>query len=167
MAFFPGGFGTGDEVFEALTLTQTGKQPVLPIVLVDEPGGTYWKSFEAFVRGEMLGKGMISPEDVGLLRITDDVAEAVEEIVRFYRVYHSQRYVVDSLVFRLRRPLAAATLAEVNARFADILDGPVEQTPGPLKAEGGELPDLPRLILPFRRTGFARLRALIDLINQS
>ena len=167
MAFFPGGFGTCDEAFEALTLTQTGKQPVLPLVLVDEPGGSYWKSFEEFVRREMVAKGMISSEDLGLFRITDDVAEAVDEIVRFYRVYHSQRYVVDSLVLRLRRPLATATVAEISASFADVLDGPAEQTPGPLKAENDELPDLPRLVLPFKRTGFARLRALIDRINQS
>jgi uncharacterized protein (TIGR00730 family) len=167
MAFFPGGFGTCDEAFEALTLTQTGKQPVLPLVLVDEPGGSYWKSFEEFVRREMVAKGMISPEDLGLFRITDDLAEAVDEIVQFYRVYHSQRYVIDSLVFRLRRPLVPATLAEINSRFADIFDGPAEQVPGPLKAENDEFPDLPRLVLPFKRTGFARLRALIDVINQS
>src|SRR3989454_10337121 len=158
MAFFPGGFGTCDEAFEALTLTQTGKQPVLPLVLVDEPGGTYWKRFEEFVRGEMMAKGMISPEDADLFRITDDVDEAVDEILKFYRVYHSQRYVVDHLVFRLSRPLPAATVADLNARFAEILDGPIEQVPGPLKAENGELPDLPRLILPFKRTVFSRLR---------
>jgi uncharacterized protein (TIGR00730 family) len=167
MAFFPGGFGTGDEAFEALTLIQTGKQPVLPLVLVDEPGGSFWKSFEEFVRREMMAKGMISPEDPSLFRITDDAAEAVDEITRFYRVYHSQRYVADDLVFRLRRPLAAAILDEINGRFADILDGAAEQAPGPLKAENEEHPDLPRLILPFKRTGFARLRALIDVINQS
>jgi uncharacterized protein (TIGR00730 family) len=167
MAFFPGGFGTGDEVFEALTLTQTGKQPVLPLVLVDEPGGTYWKSFGEFIRGEMLDRGMISAEDPGLFRITDDVDEAVAEILDFYRVYHSQRYVGDSLVVRLRRALSAGTLTELTMRFADILDGPAEQTPGPLKAENGEFPDLPRLILPFNRASFARLRQLVDFLNRS
>src|SRR5215831_82880 len=89
MAFFPGGFGTCDEVFEALTLTQTGKQPVLPLVLVDEPGGTYWRRFEEFVRGDLAARGMISPEDARLYRMTDDASEAVEEVLRFYRVYHS------------------------------------------------------------------------------
>jgi uncharacterized protein (TIGR00730 family) len=167
MAFFPGGFGTCDEAFEALTLTQTGKQPILPIVLVDEPGGTYWKHFEAFVRGELAAKGMISPEDADLFRITDDVNEAVNEVLSFYRIYHSQRYVVDRLVFRLLRPLSPKTLTELSARFSDILDGPAEQAPGPLKAENGELPDLPRLILPFNRTIFSRLRQLVDFINQS
>jgi uncharacterized protein (TIGR00730 family) len=167
MAFFPGGFGTCDEAFEALTLTQTGKQPVLPLVLVDEPGGTYWKRFEEFVRGEIAAKGMISPEDADLFRITDDVNEAVSEVLSFYRVYHSQRYVIDQLVVRLFRPLSPKTLAELNARFSDILDGQAEQAPGPLKAENGELPDLPRLILPFNRTIFSRLRHLVDFINES
>ncbi|HEV8441492.1 MAG TPA: TIGR00730 family Rossman fold protein [Methylomirabilota bacterium] len=167
MAFFPGGFGTCDEAFEALTLTQTGKQPALPLVLVDEPGGTYWKRFEEFVTGELVPRGMITPEDAGLFRITDDVNEAAEEILNFYRVYHSQRYVVDRLVFRLVRPLSAGTLADLNARFSDILDGPAEQTPGPLKAESGEFPELPRLVLPFNRSAFSRLRQLIDFINAS
>ena len=167
MAFFPGGFGTCDEAFEALTLTQTGKQPVLPVVLVDEPGGTYWRSFEDFIRRHMVSKGMISPEDAELFRVTDDVDEAADEILNFYRVYHSQRYVVDDLVFRLLRPLPGAALAELNGRFSDILDGLAEQAPGPLKAENGEFPELTRLILPFNRKAFARLRPLIDFINRT
>jgi len=167
MAFFPGGFGTCDETFEALTLTQTGKQPVLPLVLLDEPGGTYWKRFEEFVQGEMVAKEMISPEDAALFRITDDVDEAVDEILKFYRVYHSQRYVIDRLVFRLLRSLSAVTLDDMNARFADILDGPVEQAAGPLKAEYGELPELPRLVLPFKRADFSRIRQIIDVVNSS
>jgi uncharacterized protein (TIGR00730 family) len=167
MAFFPGGFGTCDEAFEALTLIQTGKQPVLPLVLVDEPGGTYWKRFDEFVRGELVPRGMIAPEDAELYRITDDVNEAVNEVLSFYRVYHSQRYVVDQLVFRLMYPLSAKRLDELNGRFSDILDGAAEQTPGPLRAENGELPDLPRLVLPFNRTIFSRLRQLVDFINES
>ena len=167
MAFLPGGFGTGDEVFEALTLTQTGKQSVLPLVLIDEPGGTYWKSFEAFIREQMLPKGMISPDDLGLIRITDDVERAVAEILGFYQVYHSQRFVGDDLVLRLRRPLSPAALAELNARFADILEGEAEQSPGPLRSERDEFPDLPRLVLPFDRAGFSRLRQLVDFVNQS
>jgi uncharacterized protein (TIGR00730 family) len=167
MAFFPGGFGTGDEVFEALTLTQTGKQPVLPLVLVDEPGGSYWKRFEEFVSGEMLAKGMISPADTALFRVTDDVDDAVAEILNFYRVYHSQRYVGDTLVFRLRRALSTAALADLNAKFSDVLGAAAEQAPGPLKGEHDELHELPRLVLPFNRTTFSRLRPLIDFINQS
>ena len=167
MAFLPGGFGTGDEAFEALTLVQTGKSPVLPLVMLDEPGGTYWKSFDEFVRREMVGRGLVSPNDPGLFRITDDAERAAAEIEGFYRVYHSQRYVRDALVLRIRRPLAAAALADLNARFGDILSAPAEQAPGPLAAEGEELPDLPRLVLPFTRTDFARLRILLDFVNAS
>jgi len=167
MAFFPGGFGTCDEAFEALTLTQTGKATVLPIVLVDAPGGTYWKSFVEFMQRGMVAEGMISADDVRLFRVTDDVEEAVAEIESFYRVFHSQRYVGDTLVFRLQRPLPAGALDALSGRFADILTGPAEQSAGPLEAEDEEYPDLPRLVLPFDRTGFSRLRLLIDFVNQS
>ncbi len=167
MAFFPGGFGTCDEAFEALTLIQTGKAGVLPVVFVDAPGGTYWRSLMAFVEREQVAQGMITPDDLKLFRVTDDLESAAAEIEGFYRVFHSQRYVGDTLVLRLTRPLADRALAEIDERFSDILTGPVEQSPGPLEAEHGEYPDLVRLVLPFKRTGFSRLRLLIDFINQS
>jgi len=167
MAYLPGGFGTCDEAFESLTLVQTGKAATVPIVLVDAPGGTFWRSVREFVEGEMVAKGMISPADPSIFRMTDDVEEAAAEIERFYRVFHSQRYVGDHLVFRLRRPLGPGVLADLSARFEDILAGPVEQAAGPLPAEGNDLPELPRLVLPFRRTGFGRLRQLIDQVNQA
>jgi uncharacterized protein (TIGR00730 family) len=165
MTFLPGGFGTADEAFEALTLIQTGKSPVLPIVMLDEPGGTYWKTFDEFVRREMVGRGMVSRNDPDLYRITDDVEKAAAEVEGFYRNYHSQRYVRDVLVLRIRRPLAAAALADLNSRFADILSAPADQSKGPLPGEGDELLDLPRLVLPFTRSDFARLRDLLDLVN--
>jgi len=165
MAFLPGGFGTADEAFEALTLIQTGKSPVLPLVMLDEPGGTYWKTFDTFVRREMVGRGMVGSSDPDLYRITDDVETAAAEVETFYRNYHSQRYVRGSLVLRMRRPSAAEDLAELNARFGDIMTGPAVQAPGPVAGEGDELPDLPRLVLPFNRSGFSRLRSLIDVVN--
>src|SRR5438552_7602359 len=165
MTFLPGGFGTADEAFEALTLIQTGKSPVLPLVMLDEPGGTYWKTFDTFVRREMVGRGLVGASDPDLYRITDDVEAAAAEIESFYRNYHSQRYVRDSLVLRMRRPLPAETLAELNARFTDIMTGPAVQAPGPVAGEGEELPELPRLVLPFNRSGFSRLRSLIDVVN--
>ena len=107
MAFLPGGFGTADEAFEALTLIQTGKSPVLPLVMLDEPGGTYWKTFDEFIRREMVGRGTVSPNDPELYRVTDDVEQAAAEVEGFYKLYHSQRYVRDALVLRIRRPIAA------------------------------------------------------------
>jgi uncharacterized protein (TIGR00730 family) len=167
MTFLPGGFGTADEAFEALTLSQTGKSTIVPLVMLDEPGGTYWKKFDEFVRQEMVGRAMVSPNDPGLYRITDDVEKAAAEVEGFYRVYHSQRYVRDMLVLRIRHLLSASALADLNARFADMLHASAEQSPGPLPGEGDELPDLPRLVLPFNRSDFARLRSLLDFVNAS
>jgi len=167
MAFFPGGFGTGDEVFESLTLIQTGKAELVPVVLVDAPGGAYWRKWLEFVQEQMVGTGMISPEDMALFRVTDSVEEAAREIERFYRVFHSHRYVGESLVIRLRSALPAAVVPEISLRFSDILKGPAEQIPHGLEAERGEFQDLPRLVLPFNRSGFSRLRQLIDFINAS
>jgi hypothetical protein len=165
MAFFPGGFGTGDEVFESLTLIQTGKAELVPVVLVDAPGGAYWRKWLEFVQEQMVGTGMISPEDMALFRVTDSVEEAAREIEGFYRVFHSHRYVGESLVIRLRSELPAAAVSEISLRFSDILKGPAEQAPHALEAERGEFQELPRLVLPFNRAGFSRLRQLIDFIN--
>jgi hypothetical protein len=138
---------------------------MLPLVMVDAPGGGYWKSVASLIQSEMAERGMVSSDDADLFRVTDDVDVALAEVDNFYRVFHSQRFVGDNLVFRLRRPLGAEALAEIDARFDDILEGSVEQTSGPLAAEAGELPEMPRLILPFDRKGYGRLRKLVDFIN--
>jgi uncharacterized protein (TIGR00730 family) len=78
---FPGGFGTLDELFEALTLIQTGKILDFPIVLF---GSGYWSRLLDWIRERPLADGMISPEDVELLVVTDDEAEAVETVVACY-----------------------------------------------------------------------------------
>ena len=167
MAFFPGGFGTGDEVFESLTLIQTGKAEIVPVVLVDVPGGVYWKRWVDFVREQMVETGMISPEDMNLFRVTDSLEEAAAEFERFYRVFHSYRFVGESLVIRLKRAVPPAKVSEISLRFSDILKGPAEQVPQALEAERGEFQELPRLVLPFNRSGFSRLRQLIDFLNAS
>lgn len=167
ICLFPGGFGTSDEAFEVLTLVQTGKSPVIPVVLLDEPGGQYWKTWEGLVSQEMVGRGLISSDDMHLLRLADDAEVAAREILDFYKVYHSQRWVGEHLVFRLNRPLAPAVLAALQARFEDILKGRIEQVSGPLPQEGEELPGLPRLVLPAVRTNYGRLRLLIDAINRA
>lgn len=166
---YPGGFGTLDETFEVLTLLQTGKQSLLPMVLVDEPGGTYWKNVEKFFGQQLLADGWISPEDVHLYKVTDSNEEAVEEILRFYRVYHSMRYVNDTLAMRLTVPLSPEHLDRLNTEFSDIVvSGRIEQV-GALPEESGEpeLAHLPRLTFHFNRRNLGRLRQLIDAINQS
>jgi len=167
VCYLPGGFGTCDEAFEVLTLIQTGKTRLIPVILLDVPGGTYWKTWETFVRGQMVEQDLISGEDVHLYRLANSVEEAAREILGFYRVFHSQRVVGEHLVLRLRRPLSEQALADLQREFEDILKGPAEQVPGPLPAEGDEYPDLPRLVLPFNRTNYGRLRLLIDSLNKS
>jgi uncharacterized protein (TIGR00730 family) len=164
----PGGFGTLDEGLEVLTLLQTGKHDMMPVVLLDQPGGDYWTAFDQFVRRHLLDRGMIGEEDLSLYRMTDRVEEAVDEILHFYRVYHSMRYVRTNLVFRLQQPLDEALLEEINDRFHDILaEGRFTQG-GPLSEEHDEsdLAAMPRLIFHFDRRSFGRLRQLIDYINQ-
>ncbi|MCH7704671.1 MAG: LOG family protein [Planctomycetes bacterium] len=167
IVLFPGGFGTQDEGFEAITLVQTGKTSPVPIVMCDEPGGTYWQHWQTYVKAELLGNAMIDPEDTGLFYVTDRAEDAVEHIVRFYRCYHSSRWVGDDFVMRLMHPLSPALLAEINRDFADILtSGKYEQHDGPIDGEDGAHPDKPRLVCRFNRRSVGRLRQLIDRVNE-
>ncbi len=168
VVLFPGGFGTHDECFEALTLIQTGKSHLFPIVMVDEPGGNYWTLWQRFIQEGLVARGYISPHDTSLYRITDSVAEAVRLVVNFYQVYHSLRYVRGELVLRLQRPLPAELLERIRREFADILAGgdfEVLSEGLPDEANEPELMHLPRLKFRFQRQAVGRLRQLVDLIN--
>lgn len=167
VCLLPGGFGTLDEGMEVLTLIQTGKRDMIPVVLLDAPGGDYWRGFEAFLRDKLLARGMIGPADMSLLRVTDNVEEAVGEILGFFRVYHSMRYVRERLVLRLVRPIDDALLETLNARFADIVVRGSITRSGPLAEEKDEtdLAELPRLVFQFNRYDQGRLRQLIDCLN--
>jgi uncharacterized protein (TIGR00730 family) len=166
VALFPGGFGTQDEGFEALTLIQTGKAPLVPIVMLEQLGGTYWLQWRAYVKSELLHNGMINEQDMHLFCITDDVDVAVRDVIGFYSVYHSMRYVGDELVLRLQRPVSRATLERVNDEYGQILTGGrIEQGPI-LSAENGEFPDLPRITMRFDRKSCGLLRRCIDTINR-
>ena len=164
-ALFPGGFGTIDETFEALTLLQTGKSTIVPIVFVEAGPRPYWRTWDAWLRSTQVEGGFIAPDDLAFYRIVDSVEDAVREVEGFYRVFHSMRIVGDNLVFRLQRPLTSADLVEIQERFDDILKGRVDQVSGPAPQERPEFVELPRLIIPFTRTSYSRLRLLIDFIN--
>ncbi len=164
VALFPGGFGTMDETFEALTLLQTGKSVLVPMVLVEAGGVPYWRRFDEWVQ-HLVALGLIDAEDARLYRVVPGVEEAVGEILGFYRVFHSARIVGENLVVRLQRTLPEAALREIEGRFEDILKGPVDQVAGPVPQELNEFPELPRLILPFNRSSYGRLRLLIDAVN--
>ena len=164
VVLFPGGFGTQDEGYEALTLIQTGKAPLVPVVMVDHPGGSYWKNWQRYVNDELLAYGMISEEDLALFHVTDDPQEAAHHVLHFYRNYHSQRFVQDTLVLRMLRPLTDAQLEQINEEFADLVtDGRIEQG-GALAGEKQHMA-LPRLKLLFTKRDYGRLRMLIDRIN--
>jgi uncharacterized protein (TIGR00730 family) len=165
VAYFPGGFGTMDETFELLTLMQTGKSTIVPVVLLEAGPKPYWRIWNRWMGATLVERKLISLEDTAFYRIVDTAAEAVEEILNFYRVFHSSRIVGDVLAFRLQRALSESELAAVQTRFEDILKGPADQSAGPLPPEGSEFPTLPRLVLPFNRTSYGRLRQLIDFIN--
>ncbi len=168
VALFPGGFGTMDEGFEVLTLMQTGKTRIFPLVLVDKPGGTYWQTWLEFLRGHLLTQGLISPDDFNFIIHCESVECAVEHIVNFYRNYHSSRWVGARLVLRLERPLSEALITRMNTDFADVLASGTFLQGGPLAVEASEpeLAHLPRLVFQPKRRNFGRLRKVFDAVNE-
>ncbi len=164
IALFPGGFGTHDEGFEVLTLIQTGKSPIVPLVMVDAPGDDYWQQWHQYVIDHLLAKGMISEDDLNLYFVTDDTKEAAHHVFDFYRNYHSQRFVKDKLVLRIHRPLSDDQLDELNTEFSSLIEeGVIEQT-GPLEGEADHL-ELHRLSWISTRKDYGILRKLIDRVN--
>ena len=167
IALFPGGFGTLDESYEAITLMQTGKSQLMPLVLVDRPGGTYWKTWDKNIREHLLRDKLISPEDLNLYQITDSADEAVKIITRFYRNFQSTRFVKDLLVVRLKHLPSSSALAALNEDFADIINGaPVKIIqPTPEEVEDSDQLELPRIAFGFNRHDYGRLRQFIDAVN--
>jgi uncharacterized protein (TIGR00730 family) len=168
-ALFPGGFGTQDETFELLTLTQTGKTTIHPIVLIEAPGFTYWQGWLDFVRGTLIERGMIAPDDLALFTHTTDLDVAAKEITHFYANYHSQRYVADRLVLRVQTPPTAALVERLNDEYADLLASGRIESISATEAEmaDDDHADLPRLRFHFDRRSHGRLRRLIDTVNDA
>jgi len=164
----PGGFGTLDEGFELLTLLQTGKAEPAPVVLLDIPGGTYWRSWDEFVASAVERRGLVSSDDRALFLITDDVEEATAEILGFYRNYQSCRWVGDLLVMRMLRAPDRAGLAEFNREFADIVADGAMRLSKPLPPERSDEDHLglDRLVFRFDKIHYGRLRQLIDALNR-
>src|SRR5262245_60621777 len=164
----PGGFGTLDEAMEVITLLQTGKRDMIPVVLLDAPGGQYWQALLDYVNNHLLRGRMISPEDLHLYKLTDSFQAARDEVLQFFRVYHSMRYVKQDLVLRLQEPVHPLLLDAINREFVDLLtEGDFQQRKAlPLERDETELANLPRLVFRFNRRSLGRLRLLIDVINQ-
>jgi uncharacterized protein (TIGR00730 family) len=168
-ALFPGGFGTLDETFEVLTLMQTGKARVIPVVLLDRPDGTYWETWMKFLTEHLFKLGFISPDDFYFFKILHSVKDAAAEISQFYKIYHSARWVGEELVIRIARRLSNKAIVDLNEKFAEVLRrGEIVQSTA-LRQEKNEpeIWDLPRLVLTPHRRSFGRFRQLIDAINSS
>jgi uncharacterized protein (TIGR00730 family) len=167
LVLFPGGFGTMDEGYEALTLMQTGKSQIMPLVLMDRPGGTYWKTWDKQIREHLLRNHLISPEDLYLYQMTDSPDQAVRWITRFYRNFHSTRWVKDLLVIRLKYAPSPTSIEALNDDFADVITGEKIHVTTPMKEEtdDNDVLQLPRIAFGFDRRSYGRLRQLIDVLN--
>ena len=163
----PGGFGTLDEMFELLTLSQTGKGNPVPIVVLDLPNDPFWGELDSFIKETLLPRKLVSEQDLALYRICSSVDEAVSEIDKFYSVYNSMRFVGKRLVLRLNRQISDVHLSKLNNDFSDIcLNSSIERiTATKAEIDDKDLPDKPRLAFQFARRDFGRLRQLIDAIN--
>jgi|SRR5690554_975244 len=164
----PGGFGTMDEAWEVLTLIQTGKSPLVPIVLMDQEGGTYWQRALEFMQSELVDNGYILPEDIDLMRLVHSPEEAGAEIAGFYSNYHSTRWYRGKFVIRMQHQLTEQALQHLNENFADIcIKGDIRQVPYCEEThKEPEFCKLFRLELIFNARDFGRLRHLINYINQ-
>ncbi|MCP4968899.1 MAG: TIGR00730 family Rossman fold protein [bacterium] len=166
-AVFPGGFGTQDETFELLTLIQTGKSDLHPVVLMEAEGTGYWDEWFEFVRA-LRDQGMIAPDDLSLFTYTNDAAEAAAEIRKFYNNYHSQRFVEGKLILRLKHDPSAELVSELNDEFSDIVvSGQIEKIEAtPAEVATDDNLDLQRIRLHFNRRHLGRLRMLVDRLNE-
>lgn len=167
----PGGFGTLDETFELLTLTQTGKGLPVPIIFLDTPhvdgGDSFWGAVDTFVQTQLVTRNLVSAQDTHLYFVTDSCDEACREIERFYANYDSIRYVGNQAVIRLRTAPTSDQLAALNEQFAHlVVDGRIEVTP-PLGVEirQDDRVELARIRFQFAQHRYGDLRALIDALN--
>ncbi len=168
-AFFPGGFGTFDEAFEVLTLLQTCKTNIIPIVLVEPPGFNFWTEWVKFLKNAVLPKGFVAASDFNLFTIINTPKEAIDHIEHFYKVYHSMRFVRHLSVLRLKKALSPEVMKELNSKFAALTGGQTLELKPALAEEENEteIKDLPRLVLPFDRKDIGALRKLIDFVNDN
>ena len=168
VALFPGGFGTHDEAFEVLTLLQTGKAPLMPVVLVEAPGDNYWEAWDQFIRLQLLNRGLISPADLSFYKIVNSAEEAGNWIKYYYSTYHSMRQVNDNLIIRLEKELRDIHISKLNEEFKDLIEsGCIHKISAlPDEADEPDLLDKPRISLVYNTRSAARLNEMILEINR-
>jgi uncharacterized protein (TIGR00730 family) len=167
-ALFPGGFGTHDEGFEILTLMQTGKMPIVPVVMVDRQNGHYWETWRRFCTNDLLHNGLISESDFNLIHVTYDVDDAVKHITDFYRNFHSYRWVREKMVIRIQRPLTDEAIQTLNDKFDTVLAADRISQTGALEEEADDhhLHQMPRIVLVPHKRDFGKIRLLLNTINE-
>ena len=163
----PGGFGTLDETFELLTLTQTGKGLPVPIVFLDTPGDPYWETVHEFVSHQLIERGLVSPADTELYLVTDDCQAAADEVLGFYRNYDSIRLIGRLTVMRMRQGPTEAQLAALNERFGHLCaNGRIERaSPFEPERKANDKLDLARIAFTFVKHSYGDMRDLIDAVN--
>ena len=162
----PGGFGTLDEGFETLTLLQTGRNPPMPVIMLEAPGDDFWGPFlRSWIR-RLKEDGLIDHDDDQLVLHTDNVEVAVDHIRSFYSNYHSFRYVGRWVVLRMLRPLGEGALERLNAEFSDVLArGRIEQVEGWPDPDDEGTEGLPRLRMQLDRHRMSVLPQIIRRMN--
>jgi uncharacterized protein (TIGR00730 family) len=168
-ALFPGGFGTQDEGCEVLTLIQTGKSQIVPLVFLDRPNGRYWETWRRFVVNDLLDQKLISPSDLHLFKVAHDIDEAIAEVLQFYRNFHSYRWVQDRMVIRVTKRLTDAAVAQLNREFDALLASEqiIQTCALPEEKDDVHLAHFPRIVLIPHRRDFGTMRLLIDAINKA
>ena len=151
-----------------MTLLQTEKAPPRPFLLLEQPGETYWERWDAFIKDQLLARGLISPEDISLYKIVHSAEKAVDEITTFYSTFHSFRQVGEKRVIRLERDLSDAAIAQLNEQFSDVVtSGVIERTYAlPDEANEPDLLNKPRIAFSYDHKSAGRLKQMIDQINK-
>ena len=164
----PGGFGTLDETFELLTLTQTGKGVPVPIVLLDLPGDRFWHSIDDLIRNQLLVRGLVSSEDLALYRVCDSISDATSEIQGFYRNYHSIRFIGKHLIMRLNHEPTPQILEALHEKFGHLCRSGGFEVVQPHSVERSENDHVDKHRLRFdpNRSDAGGLRELINFLNQ-
>ncbi|MEB3265477.1 MAG: LOG family protein [Cyanobacteriota bacterium] len=162
LVVLPGGYGTLDELFESLTLIQTGRTPPIPLVLLAPEGDDFWTVWQEAIQRLLGDRGLISPEDTALLRQASSATEAVALISRFYRVFHSARLGEGRIELLLNAAIPDPWLPQLTAHWADLLaDGAIQA--GESVDDAGLLHPCLRFHFDRRRVG--RLYQFIDHLN--
>ncbi len=166
IALFPGGFGTQDEAFETITLCQTGRQPLIPLILIDKPGGNYWHNWHNYICNNLLAEGYINIEDTEIYTITDNIETACQIITNFYKVYHSSLYIKNFFIIRLNCELKDKQIEELNYKFSDLLSqGKITKVTNSIPLGNDTIDELPCIGFHFNQRKFSRLYQMINMIN--